>query len=795
MRSFGNRVFFIVVGLVLAIEAITTFAALHALERDALESSSQTLEVGKRVFSDLLATRERELSRGVTVLADDFGFKAAVTSDDETLRSVLANHGFRIGADLVAFVTPDGLVEASTHRLAVDTNEFPIPELLLAGSVRQTSAQVAVLPDGLFQLVVSPVLAPQLIGWVGVGFSIDDAFAADLRSLTGLDVSFVSVPDEWLNVAASTLPNSTRVALADGFAGQSGLSSLSATDTFDLDGLPWIGNAMLLERTPVPVFAVLQQSLYEAMSGYRRLLEQLVAIFLVTIAIAILASRLVAGGVTKPVARLADAARRIAAGDYDKQVEVRRRDELGMLARAFEEMRTGIADREQRIVHQSRHDAMTGLPNRVALIEYIEKAVRRSESEREAGHGALLMIDIVKFKSINDTFGHDTGDDVLRELAERLAAAVRTFDTVARYGPNTFVIVCADVSMNGITDLAGRVLDSVASPLSLPRTSVRLDLSIGVSQFPEHGAEAEKLLRRAEIALHAGRAEDRRVAFYQSGQDEDHLRRLDLIQQLSMALERKELHVVFQPKLDLAAGEVTQAEALVRWLHPRLGSIPPGEFVPIAEQSGLMQALTDVILQKVVEQMAAWSRDGFGLTISANISTIDLRDLKFPDRLIELAHKHGIVCGQLCLEITESALLHDPGSAAQVLARLRSAGFKLSIDDFGTGYSSLIQLKQMPVTELKVDRSFVANLPNSEEDRVIVRSTIDLGHNLGLSVVAEGVEDDETLEILKTSNCDFVQGYGIAKPMEAAAFRDWVLRFREAQSSTTVLPSGERVAV
>jgi diguanylate cyclase (GGDEF)-like protein len=784
MGSFRNRLFLVIAGVVLAVEAITMVAALRTLENDALARSSDDLEVGERVFRELLSTREQQLATGVRVLADDFGFKEAVaTGDADTLQSALANHGQRIRADLVSFVARDGTISASTHRFGGGNNDgaFPYADMLDDSRARSTTARTVLLTEGAYQLVVAPVYAPQLIGWVGVGFEMDDTLAAALKDLTGLEVSFLTfAPLVQATVPASTLAPQYRRTLRERF--RTNLPpELATTPTvldFDTRGDGFLSYAVSI--TPdSSVVVLLQRSLVEALAGYHRLLEQLLFVFLGTLVIALGVARFVAGGITKPVQRLAEAARRIAGGSYGEPVDVGRKDELGVLANAFNEMQTGIADREQRILHQSRHDALTDLPNRVALHERLAAALQHST--RHGREGAILLVDLRAFKAINDTFGHDTGDDVLRELAKRFVAQSRASDTVARYGGNCYVVLAEEIGASDLQSLAQRIIATVKDPLSLPSAQVRIDLTIGAARFPNTGVDAEGVLRRAEIAMYDARRHGEALGFYREGDDETHLRKLDLMKELAIAIERNELDVVYQPKMDLRTNRITDAEALVRWQHTRFGFVSPGEFVPIAEQSGLMRQLTMLVIRKVAAQIHRWAQKGIDIKVSANLSTIDLADSALPDRITTILHEHGVPVDRLQLEITESALMTDTDSAHGVLERLRAAGFRLSIDDFGTGYSSLAQLKHMPVSELKIDKSFVLGLPGNADDAVIVRSTIELGHNLGLTIVAEGAENDQCLAFLREAGCEYGQGYGISRPISAADFETFLAKRQPLQ--------------
>lgn len=784
-RSFGNRIFLVILGLVALVQSVTVVASLDALRSDAIQKANHELEVGQRVFEQLLAERATQLSTAVRILASDYGFKEAIaTADIPTIESVMTNHGGRVRADLAAFIAPDGSIVTSNMLLtegasASDPASFPFGQLLVEETSAASGTDAVLVPGaGAFQVVVTPVRAPELIGWVCIGFRIDDALALRFKELTSLDVSFspTSRPD----LLASTLPNSVRAAMPAvlGMAGDlrerpvelqvAGLGYLTLQSP-----LPGAGQALV---------AVLQTSMDQALAGYRSLVSKVLIIVSLALGLALAAARLVANTVTRPLRELAGAARRIAGGFYGEKIALVRQDEFGLVSSAFNDMQEGIAQREARIVHQARHDGLTGLPNRLALRDRIGVALARSARSHQTG--ALLLVDIVAFKAINDTLGHHTGDSVLQELSRRMVAQARAADTVARYGGNGFVLLLEDAAEADVREAAKRVLGITAEPLRLPEAQVRIELTLGVCLFPAHGDDAETLLRRVEIAMYSARNAGHAVDFYATGLDESHLRRLSLLNELTAALEQDQMEIYYQPKMDLRTRQVRQAEALVRWLHPTRGVVAPDEFISLAEQSGLIGQLTQLVLRKVIRQMRHWSSLGIELAVSVNVSALDVTEEGFADRVLELLREHGVLPTQLTLEMTESTVIRDVNLTRDVMKRLRNAGVHFSIDDFGTGYSSLAQLRSLPLHELKIDKSFVLNLTTSQEDVLIVRSTIELAHNMGLVVCAEGVESEGAAALLLSLNCDIGQGFCFSRPVPAGAFVEWLTRHELGPAAT-----------
>jgi diguanylate cyclase (GGDEF)-like protein len=789
-RSFANRIFLVILGLVILVQSVTVIASLDALRTDAVQKAHQDLEVGRRVFERLLAERAAQLSTAVRILASDYGFKEAIaTGDVATIDSVLANHGSRIKADLTGFISRDGLVVTSTHAFSNELvagaqGSFPFPQMLATPANRDGSTDIVLLPDGgAYQIVVTPVRAPELIGWVSIGFEINDALALAFRELTALDVSFR--PEARRELLASTLAPDVRSAMPGALKAAGDVRGTPIE--VEAGGVTFLTLRSVLPGPGGALIAVLQTSLDDALAGFHALVAKELLIAVLALLLAAVCARIVAGSVTQPLRQLSDAARRIANGLYGEQLAMARHDEFGLLSTAFNDMQHGISEREARIVHQAQHDGLTGLPNRLALRDRITVALARAARNQEPG--GLLLVDIVAFKAINDSLGHGTGDHVLQAVSRRLLATARAADTVSRYGGNGFVLLLEGADEAAVEQAARRVLEASAEALQLPEAQLRIELTVGVALFPMHGSDPDTLLRRAEIAMYAARSAGNVLGVYAMGQDESHLRRLSLLNELAQALDRDEMQIYYQPKMDLGSRRVRGAEALVRWQHPARGIIAPDEFISLAEQSGLIGQLTTLVLRKVLRQIRSWSSLGLDLVVSVNVSALDLADGKFADRVLEMLRETGVHPSQLTLEMTESAVIRDVHHARGVMERLRDAGVQFSIDDFGTGYSSLAQLRSLPLHELKVDKSFIFNLADSQEDRLIVRSTIELAHNMGLVVCAEGIESEAVVRLLVELNCDIGQGFFISRPVPAEEFSQWLNRHQPGTPDGTAAPA------
>ncbi|WP_405658485.1 MULTISPECIES: putative bifunctional diguanylate cyclase/phosphodiesterase [unclassified Streptomyces] len=418
-------------------------------------------------------------------------------------------------------------------------------------------------------------------------------------------------------------------------------------------------------------------------------------------------------------------------------------------------------------------DPLTGLPNRQWLLERIWTAL--DDAERIGARSALMLIDLDRFRSVNDTLGHLAGDRLLLQIADRLRVALPRGAEAARLGGDEFAVLLpvAD-STTSATRVARGLVAELSSPLDLDGLTLVLEASAGVAVFPDHALDAEGLLRRADVAMYQAKRDRTGVEVYESKRDSNTPDRLGLLGDLRRALDAHEVQLHYQPKVRFD-GQVAGLEALVRWVHPERGKVPPDEFIAIAESSGLMPHLTEYVLETALGQVARWRAQGLFVPVAVNVSPRDVHTPGFAGSVAARLARHGVPAGSLQLEITEHVLLEDPQRAADTLAALTGHGVKMSLDDFGTGYSSLVHLRRLPVSELKIDRSFVARLAVDTEDAEIVRCTVDLAHSLGLLVVAEGVEDDETWERLRDMGCDAVQGWLVAAAMPPEETTAWLL--------------------
>ncbi len=424
--------------------------------------------------------------------------------------------------------------------------------------------------------------------------------------------------------------------------------------------------------------------------------------------------------------------------------------------------------------HQSLHDALTGLPNRALFNEAFTETLRIAQ---EKGRRlTLLYMDLDRFREINDTFGYRWGDVILQQVAPRFQGALRKSDTLARLNGDEFVVLLPSVSDTaGATRLARRMLQVLEAPFLVEGHKVTVGASIGVVFYPDHGADGETLMRRADMTMHLAKEAGSGYAFYtQEQEDRYNPNRLVLISDLRQAVEQEQLLLYYQPKADIASRIVSQVEALIRWRHPQQGLIPPDRFIPVAEQTGLIRSISRWALNEGIRQCRIWQQNGVELHVAVNLSMRDLQDAQIPRIIAGLLESWSVSPTSLEVEITETAIAADMESTLKTLSELRTMGVSIAIDDFGTGYSSLALLRRLPLNTLKIDKSFVQGLTTDENDAAIVRATIELGHNLGLKIVAEGVEDQATWDALAALGCDIVQGYLLSRPIPPTDLAHWL---------------------
>ncbi|RJF98605.1 putative bifunctional diguanylate cyclase/phosphodiesterase [Noviherbaspirillum saxi] len=793
LRSLESRIVILFLVLILAVQLAGFFAIQTGIRENAQLAIRDELQIGERVFGRLLDQYAQKLIQGARLLASDYGFKQAIGSNDrETAESALANHGDRIEASHALLIGLDRSIKASTAATPGVDLEKSILHLVDQAEQTGSAAGTGIVDNRPYQIVVVPVKAPITIGWVAMAFAIEERIAADMRELSSLQVSILSSRTDgtWV-LDVSTLSPTEASILAPQLRGMPANTKFLPQLTLgDSDFSTRI--VQLAQNSGQQVIVVLQRSVSEAVAPYRRLQINLLILTAIGIAVAVVGSVFVAKRITGPLRKLGETAKRLGAGDYRGQIEMRRDDEIGELSQAFARMRDGISNRELEIRRLAYWDTLTDLPNRAQFANLLNEAI--TDARKRHGSCHVLMMDLDRFKHVNDVMGHSFGDALLRRVAERLQAQLTSpVHRLARLGGDEFALLLPGTDVHEARELACRILTSLEMPISLEDQNVDLGAGIGIAGFPSHGTDAESLLSRAEVAMYAAKNGGNEAVVYDPAIDKSSQESLSLLSELRRAAEENQFRLYVQPKVMLGTGEVVGIEALVRWVHPERGMVFPDNFIPFAEKTGFIRTLTRWVIEQSAALCSQLEASDIKLRVSVNLSTRDLLDQELPAKFAAVLARHALAPSSFCLEITESAIMDDPVRAQQTLEGLHAMGVDLSIDDFGTGYSSLAYLKRLPVHELKIDKSFVLKMENDPDDAKIVRSTIDLGHNMGLKVVAEGIETLGAWELLAAMGCDQGQGYFIGKPMPAEQFADWLQRWKSPFNGVNTA-TGLRVA-
>ncbi|MBO9716787.1 MAG: EAL domain-containing protein [Pseudoxanthomonas sp.] len=764
---------FFVLALVV-VQGLTGLLVYRVTRAELIDEGMRQLQVSSQSFAHQFQGMADAAAAGVQVLAQDFALRSAIAQGDAaTIASALQNHGRRVGAAQMLLVGVDGRIAADTTAQLPVGAAFPHPELLDRALQEPAAAVVAAWKQRAYWMVVVPVFAPDLVGYIGAAIPVDDRVVLRLQQQSTLPKSIELAALDTSGGLAVLARGSDPGRLAGPLAARGRLPTTPVVT--DVDGREYVAQAVWLagpEVTP-RVAGVLGFSVDEALEPYRSVGVAWAALLAFGLVVGLGCAWLIARSVSRPVEALAALARRVAAGDYSPPDAPARADELGQLADAFGNMAGAIREREARLLHQAGHDQVTGLPNR----GYAEAAIHDALATGADGRAALLVLGLDRLPEIIKTLGHVVADRVVREAGARVQAVAGNA-LVARATDTQLSVFMPGAALGDARKLAQSIVEALTDPYREADLTLDFAPAVGIALAPGHGVQAGALLRRAEVAMiGALRAVDP-IALYDPAVDPHRPERLSLMGDLRHALEFGGLQLHYQPKLNLREDRIDSAEGLARWTHPVLGPVAPDAFIALAEETGNIRRVTRWALDAGIAQASRWKAEGHALRVCINISARDLDDADLPRRVAALLQAHGLEPAQIALEITESAIMGKPDAAVAVLRRLADQGIDLAIDDFGVGQSSFAYLRRLPVRELKIDKTFITHLAHSREDRIIVNSIIELGHHLGCTVTAEGVEDAQALAWLREVGCDHAQGYLISRPLPAGDFAGLALAGR-----------------
>ncbi|HWA00005.1 MAG TPA: EAL domain-containing protein [Caulobacterales bacterium] len=743
-------------GLFFATLSLIGFSASAIIANNAQRMVRDELQATGTVFDRLWQLRSEHLQEGASISASDYGFRQAIASNDEpTIASALANLKRRLDADLVFLVTPQGAIISG--EAAASAAAPPRLRLALGSQFDSDGAPTGVLmfAGAPHQAVVAPVLAPDLLGWVVVGERLDRREMQALEALSAIPLhasALVLTSRGWASLEEDLDANDQTE--LRGFIARALQASSQRPGVVHLSG----GDAAALVKPfrsldGVQSVLILRYPLAAAMAPYQPLFNSLFIIGLAAILLLGLGSWLLASGITKPISTLEAAARRLQSGEY-QPVEVRTGDEIARLAEGFNAMAAAIQEREHRITRLALHDAETGLPNRLAV-----------ERRLQAGMGAgprlhVAAVGVDRFAPVRGAIGYAHAETLMQRLGERIGALAQDAP-MGRLSSDMLVVAFLAEDESAARRRLRKLQVALEQPVSIDGQLVDIAVSIGVARAKPKDDVPNRLIERASIGLDQARAARAKMAFFDEASYGDPTRNLSLMGDMRRALANGDMSLAHQPKLNMRTNTIDGVESLARWTHPRRGAIAPDLFVPMAEDTGHIRALTDWVLTRAIAEQRMLAQAGRVLPFSINISGRLLSDREFSQAAMRQVRA---AAAPICFEITETAVIDNPEIALDNIDLFARSGVEISIDDYGSGLSSLAYLKQLPAHELKIDKVFIRNLANSQRDALLVRSTIDLAHGLGMKVTAEGVETPATFALLGTMGCDIAQGYLVGRP-------------------------------
>ena len=759
-RTLNYKIFQLVCGLLCLSTLFILVTVWLATTNHARAQVANNLDIGERVFTRLLANREQQLIDVAQLLTADFGFKQAVASRDKnTIASVLANHGDRVNADIMTLIDLNGAVISTTTGGLTAGQRYP-DQLLVSEAIQNGGAvSFLSLKGRLYQTILLTVEAPRPIAMALLGFEINQTLVEDIKALTELDITISNTGDKPVYVSTLKQPYQQQV-LFDG-ASSLGLMSLLLIEE----------NTYLSQHTSIykagdnSLLGVLSSDVYPLFSDFNLLQIKIAIIALVSICLGLILTLFFSKNLTKPLLLLESLAKNIAKGNYQANFHVQTASrEIGNLSTAFEVMQKNIEHREKTIQYQVSHDLLTGLMNRYSVSADIAGILDRHQSKQ------IVSLKMINLKSINNLYGSVNGDQCIKVFAERVQGLGGVH---ARLNSGELLWI----PDNLLTDQ--QLMDcrqSLEAPCLINDIKIAVNVALGVLTVPDQAGDIGSLFRRLNITVDCAQKSPLLFAAYQSSLEELYLQRLKIVTELKRILlsDHSEFSIYYQPKISTQRPHSFKAEALIRWHSEALGFVSPEVFIPLAEQAGLINSVTGWVVRRVVKDIVEWKKQGIDIQVAINLSVHDIGDPNLIPSTLELLKGAGLPVSVLSFEITESELMADPEKACQQLALIRDLGFSLSIDDFGTGYSSLAYLKDMPVSELKIDKSFVLNMASDQDDQNIVSIVIALANTLGLGVVAEGVEDQQSFDLLREWGCQWIQGYHISKPIPAGALASWL---------------------
>lgn len=776
------QVFFI--ALFIAVQSVTILVVNGAVRNHFQQQSTDSLRSARsHVRQAFIKQQDLLLNEATTLLRNEVFARAIISANERSIRQAITEADIDLDSRRLLLV-------GSTKRIFFDSDErletrerFFHPDLLDQADKDGFSSGFMVDDSDVFVVSFVPVQLTDLVIWMGLATPVTaeqlDAIRKEMVFPVNLTLLISETDSNSPTLNVTTLPFGELSATAAMFKKMLLTKGDEVSAHYFSPDKTVVASIDNLDVLPggTQVLAGIQFTVEDALGLYEPMFHLLTLIAIAGSCLALVGCVFVARAVTVPIRMLDEAVIRIAGGDFTERVEIAQKNEIGRLGSALNQMMKGLRAREQEVEYRLTHDGATGLPNR----EYFEQTL--TDWINLGQPHSIVLVDIARFSEINNILGHEKGDQLIVEFSARLKSMVTNTDFVARLTGKSFVIGLLAARESDVIEVAQRIINGLEAPFTIDQESVDIAVYMGVSHFPAHGGNTRTLLRKAEIALDEAHHEPLRYAIYDKNADPYKPESLSLMGELRQGLKNGEFFFEYQPKLDLGAGVIKSCEALIRWNHPRLGRMYPDMFIELAERSGYIGDITLWGIDEAMRQQKTLQAEGIDVKVAVNLSVKDIQYRQFTHRIQALIDSHQIDPCTIQLEITETGMMARPNLSLDILNKLDAMGFVLVIDDYGVGYSSMAYIKKLPVREIKIDQSFVTDMLNNEEDGVIVKSTIDMAHSLGLKLTAEGPEDEATLAHLNKIGCDYAQGYVISKPLELDDFIAFVKSYEVDQAT------------
>jgi len=782
LHSLRSKLCILAILLVGITQSGTLITTAILTENNASRQAQTNLSIGEALFNELMRGRTRSQVKMMTAIAD------TMSTQPGSIRTGAANHetwlaaeSARIGAGFSLLLNHNGGVIATSD----DTVSEAYPSLVSRAGEDDIARSVIILGGRFFEMVTVPVSGTTPKRWLSAGFEVDATLIDLFHDRIGLDIAIIGRIGNEQQVIASSVDFDT-ISYVDSDSNDEIDAITTGPDGAESTTARIGGEYFLIRSRPFlndtrDIVVLLKAPLNLAIAPYRTMQFMVLVIGVLALAIAMVAAGRLSSGIRTSLEYIQTAVRRISAGDYSTPISAHGNKEFAGLTEAFNDMQNQIAEREDRVVHESRFDRLTGLPNRFLALQSLNQSIAKLRSMD--GEISIMIVSLSGCSESRASFGQAIGDKLVLGAVDRLRSAVPSATGLARLDGDEFLLTMESTDAASAWTTAENIVPMLAAGLSNGGINISASTHVGISTFPHDGDDAEKLLLHAAIACHEARKMPGHIAAYRTGTEEQYARHLEILGGLHRAVQENELKLYLQPKVNLTDGSACGAEALTRWDHPKFGFLSPQEFIAIAEQSGNIALITDWVLRAAVSACRLWTEEGIDLPVSVNLSGHDIVNPDLPRMIIDILREHDLDPAYLMLEISEQALCHDFDLATVTLQSLRDLGIRISVDNFGTGHTSMAHIRNLPVDELKIDRSFVTELPDNRKDVAIVRATIELAHSLGIEVLAEGVESRPAMRWLANMGCERAQGFLISRPMPAETFSQWVAHYSEDRTA------------